>query len=170
MAAETTMNKLEFKYTFKEFFEGTRNATRVYGMMAFLGGILLLFTLSHAYLKNGAQEGATDTSFSYLMPLLVGVLFLSSPLLQAGLVWRSNKSVRGDITCWANEEGFSQQTTNTDLTVKWPALIKFKETRNLFLIYPSKQMCYLIPKRAFTDEGQVKEFRELLDRKINKRQ
>jgi len=164
------MNKLEFKYTFKEFFEGTRNASPVYGMISVLGGILILYTLSHAYLKNGAQEGPTSSSFSYLMPLLIGVLFLSLPLLQAGLVWRSNPAVRGAIICWADEEGFSQQTTNTDLTVKWPAIIKFKETRNLFLVYPSKQMCYLIPKRAFTDESQAKEFRELLDRKINQRQ
>jgi hypothetical protein len=100
----------------------------------------------------------------------MGVLLLSLPLWQAWLVWKSNKFVRGAITCWADEEGFSQQTINTDLTVKWPALIKFKETRNLFLIYPSKHMCYLIPKRAFADESQVKEFRELLDRKIKQRQ
>jgi hypothetical protein len=133
-----------------------------------LGGFLILGTF-YLYVKNGAQEGATNTSFSYLMPLLMGVLFLSLPLWQAWLVWRSNKSVRGAITCWADENGFSQQTMNSDLTVKWPALIKFKETRNLFLVYPSKQMCYLIPKRAFTDESEVKEFRELLGRKINQR-
>jgi hypothetical protein len=168
MAAEATMNKLEFKYTFKEFFEGTRNASRVYWQMSLLGGILILYIL-YEYMKNGVQEGATNTSFSYLMPFLVGIFFLSLPLLQAVLVWRSNPSVRGAITCWADEEGFYQQTMNSDLTVKWPALIKFKETRNLFLVYPSKQMCYLIPKRAFTNEGQVKEFRELLHQKINQR-
>ena len=163
------MNKLEFKYTFKEFFEGTRNATRVYWQMSLLGGILILYTL-YEYMKNGVQEGATNTSFSYLMPFLIGILFVSLPLLQAALVWRSNPSVRGAITCWADEEGFYQQTMNSDLKVKWPALIKFKETRNLFLVYPSKQICYLIPKRTFTNEGQVKEFRELLDQKINQRQ
>jgi hypothetical protein len=168
MATEAAMNKLEFQYTFKEFFEGTRNATRVYWQMSSLGGILILYTL-YEYMKNGVQEGATNTSFSYLMPFLIGILFLSLPLLQAALVWRSNPSVRGAITCWADEEGFYQQTMNSDLTVKWPALIKFRETRNLFLIYPSKQMCYLIPKRAFTKEGQVKEFRELLHQKINQR-
>jgi len=162
------MNKLEFQYTFKEFFEGTRNATRVYWQMSLLGGILILYTL-YEYLKIGAREGATNTSFSFLMPFLAGVLFVSLPLLQAGLVWRRNPSVKNTVTCWADEEGFNQQTTNSDLTVKWPAIIKFKETRNLFLVYPSKQFCYLIPKRAFKDESQVKEFRKLLDRKINQR-
>jgi hypothetical protein len=169
MDAEATMNKLEFQYTFKEFFEGTRNAARSYLSLSVLGGVLILFTLLYLYLKNETLEGETNSLFSYLTPLLIGVLFISLPLLQAWLVWRSNPSVRGAITCWADEEGFYQQTMNSDLTVKWPALIKFKETRNLFLVYPSKQMCYLIPKRAFTNEGQVKEFRELLHQKINQR-
>jgi hypothetical protein len=99
----------------------------------------------------------------------MGVLFISLPLLQAWLAWRSNPSLKDAICCWADEEGFGMQTTNSDTTIKWPALIKFRETRNLFLVYPSKRMFYLIPKRAFTDESQVKEFRELLDRKINQR-
>ncbi|HEY9430863.1 MAG TPA: YcxB family protein [Blastocatellia bacterium] len=164
------MNKLEFQYTFKEFFEGTRNAARSYLSLSVLGGVLILSTLLYLYLKNETPEGETNSLFSYLMPLLMGVLFISLPLLQAWSVWRSNPSVRGVIICWADEEGFSQQTTNSDSKIKWPALIKFRETRNLFLIYPSKQMCYLIPKRVFTNEGQVKEFRELLHQKINQRQ
>jgi hypothetical protein len=167
MAAEATMNKLEFKYTFKEFFEGSRNAARSPWTLSLVGGLLILSPF-YLYLK-GSPEGETNSLFSYLTPSLMGVLLISLPLLQAWLVWRGNPSVRGAITCWADEEGFYQQTMNSDLTVKWPALIKFKETRNLFLVYPSKQMCYLIPKRAFTNEGQVKEFRELLHQKINQR-
>src|SRR5262245_33051307 len=169
MDAEAAMNKLEFQYTFKEFFEGTRNAARSFLMFSLGGGVLILGTL-YLYFKNETLEGETVSPFSYQLPLLMGVLFISLPLLQAWLVWRSNPSVRGVIICWADEEGFSQQTTNSETKIKWPALIKFRETRNLFLIYPSKQMCYLIPKRAFMDESQVKEFRELLHRKINRRQ
>jgi|SRR5215475_646824 len=162
------MNKLEFKYTFKEFFEGTRNASRLFRMSSLFGGFIILSTLYVSF-KNGNQEGATNSMFSSLAPLLMGVLWISLPLLQAGLVWRSNPAVKGTISCWADEERFSQQTANSELTMKWGAIIRFKETRNLFLLFPSKQMAYLIPKRAFTDESQVSEFRELLGRKINQR-
>ncbi len=162
------MNKLEFKYTFKEFFEGSRNAARSFLKLSLVGGVLLILGTLYLYFK--LAEGETNSLISYLTPLLMGVLFISLPLLQAWLVWRGNPSVKGAISCWADEEGFSVQTTNSDTKIKWPALIKFRETRNLFLVYPSKQMCYLIPKRAFTDDGQVKEFRELLRRKINQRQ
>ena len=162
------MNKLEFKYTFKEFFEGSRNAARSLWKLSLMGGVLLIMGTLYLYFK--LAEGETNSLISYLTPLLLGGLFISLPLLQAWLVWRSNPSLKDAISCWADEEGFSVQTTNSDTKIKWPALIKFRETRNLFLIYPSKQICYLIPKRAFTDDGQVKEFRELLHRKINQRQ
>jgi hypothetical protein len=104
-------------------------------------------------------------------------MFIFTPLLQAllawlqaWLAWGSNSEIKGALSCWADEECFSIQTTNSDMKIKWPAMIKFRETRNMFLVYASKRIFYLIPKRAFTDESQVKEFRALLDRKINQRQ
>jgi len=160
------MNKLEFKYTFKEFFEGSRNAARSFWTLS-LGGVLLIMGTLYLYFKHA--EGETNSPISSLTPLLMGVLFISLPLLQAWPAWRSNPSLKDAISCWADEEGFGMQTTNSETTIKWPALIKFRGTRNPFLVYPSKRMCYLIPKRAFTNEGQVKEFRELLDRKVNQR-
>jgi len=159
------MYRLEFRYTFKEFFEGSRNAARSFWKLSLMGGVLLIMVTLYLYFK--LAEGETNSLISYLTPMLMGVLFISLPLLQAWLAWRSNPSLKDAISCWADEEGFRLQMTNSDTTIKWPALIKFRETRNLFLVCPSKQICCLIPKRAFTDESQVKEFRELLHRKIN---
>ncbi len=166
------MTRLEFQYTFKEFFEGSRNANFSLKILSVFGVVYfacLLFLYLTRYFSEG-QEGSPGSVASNLTPWLIGVFWVSLPLLQAGLAWRGNPSVRDVLSCWADEEGFSVQTTNSDTTIKWPALIKFRETRNLFLIFPSKHMCYLIPKRAFPDEGQEKEFRKLLDRKINQRQ
>jgi YcxB-like protein len=175
MAPEATMNRLEFKCTFKEFFEGTRNATRLMRLMPTLGLVfiaLVLFVYLAHYL-SGDQE--SDPGFpapfliAFLISWLIGVLWVSYPLLQAWLIWRGGPSAKEVIRCWADEEGFSLQTANSDASIKWPGLIEFRETRNLFLIYPSKRMYCLIPKRAFADESQVREFRELLDRKISQR-
>jgi YcxB-like protein len=166
------MNRLEFKYTFKEFFEGTRNANLSMRILSIFGVVyiaLMLFLFLMRYFPE-VQGGGPGSVTSNLAPWLIGVCWVSLPLLQAWLVWRGNPSVKEVIRCWADEESFSLQTTNSDTTIKWPALIKFRETRNLFLVYPSKQICFLIPKRAFMDESQVKEFRELLHRKINRRQ
>src|SRR5215475_9618566 len=96
MAAETTMNKLEFKYTFKEIFEGSRNAARSFWTLSLVGGLLILSTF-YLYFKNqsqGTPQGETNSPISYLGPLLMGVLFISIPLLQAWAVWRGNPSVK----------------------------------------------------------------------------
>jgi len=176
MAAEATMNRLEFKCTFKEFFEGTRNATRLMRLMPVLGSVYIAFVLfvSLAHYFSGDQESNPGSPSSFLIACLIswliGVLWVSYPLLQAWLIWRGGRSAQDVIRCWADEEGFSMQTANSDATIKWPGLIEFRETRNLFLIYSSKRMYCLIPKRAFADESQVKEFRELLRRKIDQRQ
>jgi hypothetical protein len=173
MVAEATMNRLEFECTFKEFFEGTRNSTRLMRLMPALGLVFIAFVL-YVYLTRylpGDRESnsGSPSSFLFLIAWVYGVFWVSFPLWRAWLIWRGNPSSKEVIRCWADEEGFRLQTTNSDATVKWPGLIEFRETRNLFLIYPSKGMYCLIPKRAFTDESQVKEFRELLDRKINQR-
>jgi hypothetical protein len=173
MAAESTMIRLEFKCTFKEFFEGTRNATLLMRLMPALGLVfiaLVLFVYLTRY-SPGDQESdhGSPASFLFLIAWLYGVLWVCYPLLRAWLIWRDNPSVRQVIRYWADEEGVSWQTANSDATLKWPGLIKFRETRNLFLLYTANRAGCLIPKRAFTDESQVKEFRELLDRKINQR-
>jgi len=165
------MTILEFKYTFREFLEGTRSASRSMRIIQIFGWVIIAFLLfSHlAHYLSLDRESNPPSPSSYLIAWLVSVFWVSFPLTQAWLVWRGTPSVKEVVRCWADEESFRLQTTNSDTAVKWPALIKFRETRKFFLIYPSKRICYLIPKRAFADESQVKEFRELLDRKINQR-
>ena|SRR5215510_2634690 len=166
------MNRLEFRYTYKEFFEGSISAIRSLWVLPVLGLLYyaLLFFLYFTRHFPDAQEGGPIRVALNLGLWLIGVVWLSFPLLQTWRVWRGNPLVRGVFSCWADEEGFRTQTSNSDTTIKWPAFIKFGETRKFFLIYMSKNTCCLIPKRAFTDESQVKEFRELLHRKINQRQ
>jgi len=165
------MNKLEFRYTFKEFFEGSVSAIRSLWVLPVLG-LLYFALLLFLYLTGQfpvAQEGGPIWAALNIALWLVGVVWVSFPLLQTWRVWRGNPLVRGVYTCWADEEGFRAQTANSDVTIKWPAFINFRETRKFFLIYASKHSCCLIPKRAFMDESQVKEFRELLDRKFSQR-
>jgi len=120
------MNRIEFKYRFKEFFEGSRNAnfsTRIISVFGWVYLAILIFLyLTHYFSED--QEGGPGSIATNILPWLIGIFLVILPILQPWLVWRGNPNVR----------------------------------------------CYLIPKRAFTDESDVKEFRELLDRKINQRQ
>jgi hypothetical protein len=48
------------------------------------------------------------------------------------------------------------------LTYKWPAFVRFIETRNLFLMYVSEVMFHIVPKRAFDSQCELDEFRQKL--------
>jgi hypothetical protein len=72
-------------------------------------------------------------------------------------------------------EGLVLNTPTWQGTFKWANFEFFTETRNLFVIYPVPSLypvpesTFIIPKRAFSGEEQLWDFRELLHHNIGKR-
>jgi YcxB-like protein len=72
-------------------------------------------------------------------------------------------------------EGLVVNTPSWQGTFKWENFKFFTETRNLLVIYPVLSVYpvpdsnFIIPKRAFSNEEQWSDFRELLYRNIGKR-
>ena len=64
------------------------------------------------------------------------------------------------------EEGVDVRDATGEGKLDWKAWMKFRETRQFFLLYPAARLVMLIPKRAFTGQEQIAEFRELLKRKL----
>lgn len=73
------------------------------------------------------------------------------------------------------EEGLVINTPSWQGTFKWGNFNFFTETRNLLVIYPVLSVYpvpdsnFIMPKRAFSNEEQWSDFRELLYRNIGKR-
>ena len=72
-------------------------------------------------------------------------------------------------------EGLALNTPSWQGTFKWEAFRFFIETRNLLVIYPvssvypvSSSKFIIVPKRAFSGEEQLWDFRELLHKNIGK--
>ena len=72
-------------------------------------------------------------------------------------------------------EGLVLNTPSWQGTFKWANFEFFTETRNLFVMYPVPSLypvpesTFIIPKRAFSGEEQLGDFRELLHHNIGKR-
>lgn len=72
-------------------------------------------------------------------------------------------------------EGLVLNTPSWQGTFKWGNFEFFTETRNLLIIYPVLSLYpvpesnFIIPKRAFSDEEQWSDFRELMSHNIGKR-
>lgn len=66
-----------------------------------------------------------------------------------------------------SEEGIESRCATAEGKLDWKTWVKFKETGQFFLIYPSHQMFHLLPKRAFGAPQEMDAFRELLKRKLS---
>lgn len=66
------------------------------------------------------------------------------------------------------EHGMAAKTALAEHKTSWGTIFKFTEQDDHFLLYINKRATYAIPKRAFASEQQMDEFRQLLDRSIQK--
>ena len=70
------------------------------------------------------------------------------------------------MTLEISEEELTLSSPIFQSTLKWQIYTHFIETTNLFMVYQSKRLFNMFPKRAFSNEQELDEFRYLLERKI----
>ena len=80
--------------------------------------------------------------------------------------WKSQPSIREPITLEVAKEGLTMSSSSFQSNLKWQIYTHFIETKNLFMVYQSKQIFNVFPKRAFSNDEQIHEFRELLRTKL----
>lgn len=66
-----------------------------------------------------------------------------------------------------SENGFALKWESGESTTNWDAIYKLVERKHYFCLH-SKRATYAIPKRAFTSEQQMDEFRQLVTQSIGK--
>ena len=76
--------------------------------------------------------------------------------------WKSNPSIREPVNLEVSEEGINSQGATFQSAIKWQIFTKFLESKNLFILYQSNNLFNMIPKRAFSSDEQIEQFRDLL--------
>ena len=64
------------------------------------------------------------------------------------------------------DDGVKSEKATGNIEAKWSSFEKFKETKNLFLTYQSKDVVGMVPKRAFSSSDEIAQFRNLLASKL----
>ncbi len=164
------MIAFNFQYTFKEYVEGITGASKAFRFLSLAGRvslpILLAWGLWLYFSRN--WDCFLEAMIWYFPVIAAAGVWSFFPWLLARLGWKINPNIQGVIRCEADEDEFRIWNNNSTTIHKWTAFIRFNETANLFLLFLSKQLCVLIPKRAFVDITQEAQFRELLQQKIIK--
>ena len=131
-----------------------------YYVMIVLGCMAVLFGSYQAY--------SIDFGLG-LITQLVGIFWLLWPtILKRSWLkrdFRKHPNFAVPQVLIVGEEGLQTSSELGGGIVKWPAFTKFKETKNLFMLYMGARMFRVVPKRAIPT-AQVNDFRTLVKNKL----
>ena len=78
---------------------------------------------------------------------------------KARRVFRQQKSLHHEFTLSWNADGVHSKNANGEYSSGWSDFIRWKENECLFLLYLSDLMFYMVPKRAFSGDAELEDFR-----------
>ena len=160
---------LQFQYTFNDYVEANRKHSR-FSRVRTIGWLIIAPILLAGFILMGIDEstqGSSTPIVSYI-PVLV-VFGLMSPWgmrLLYYVRWRYQPSLHGMIGYEISDASVVVTTDTSRSEMKWETFTRFKESKNLFMLYTGRYLFYMIPKRGFTGESEATEFRELVQRKV----
>jgi hypothetical protein len=106
--------------------------------------------------------------FVILVFVLLIILQMFLPYIIHRRVYYRNPRLFGIRTVTFDEEGVKSDSEIGHVEKKWSSFEKFKETKNLFLIYQTKDVVSTVPKRAFATQDDATQFRNLLASKMRR--
>ena len=104
----------------------------------------------------------------FLIALSVFLLLvqLIVPSLAFARVYRRNSRLFGMRTVTVSDTGIVSDHQLGHTESAWNMYEKFRETRNLFLLYQSTDIIGIVPKRAFASPADLEQFRALIASKV----
>ncbi len=152
---------LEYRITFNDFLEAHQAHLK---SQRFL--YLFIWIASISVVVVGVAGLFIGDIWNFCLLVIVGICINpSSNVLQRyclARIWKSQPSIREPITLEVTKEGLTVSSPSFQSNLKWQIYTHFIETKNLFMVYQSKQIFNLFPKRAFSSDEYIHEFRELL--------
>jgi len=103
---------------------------------------------------------------------IVGVLFLVLPQLLPGWVvrqqWKANPSLRSPHQIQLSSEGVVWSAGNARTEYRWNGFVSWREDEHSFYLFRSPMQPVVIPKRFFSSQGDIDEFRSLAGSMVSK--
>jgi len=112
-----------------------------------------------------------DKTFGMLLTSVFAALLILQILLPFVIhrrFYSRNPSLFGMRTVTFDDDGVKSDSQIAHIEIKWSSFVKFKETKNLFLLYQTRDVVGITPKRAFPSPDAVEQFRNLLASKLRR--
>lgn len=152
------MNKTVVKITESDFYSAQRlhlmSAAGRLTVIAFIAALVGFLLHEHFGVSLAAAVGGVVGFCSWLF----SYHFIFLPI-RCRRIYRQQKALHSETEISWNEETieFKHEMGNTKM--KWSNYAKYREDKNLFLLYQSDVIFNMIPKSSFSSEEQMREFR-----------
>ena len=103
-----------------------------------------------------------ESNWVFLIPWGILLLVLVSVYFNSKKALASHKALQETIHYTFSEEGIQSDAPSSSGYNKWETLREAFETKHNFLLFLADRLMYVIPKRCFQNDGQVREFKNLL--------
>ena len=113
-------------------------------------------------LLKGDAESQTTNYWGFLIPWGVLVLMFGGTYFNTKKQMASNRALNERVHYVFFENGIDATAPSSSGHTAWQNVYEAYETKSNFLIFLSKSMMYVIPKRCFDSAGQVASFKSLL--------
>jgi hypothetical protein len=118
-------------------------------------------------LANSIATTPVTSSADFLLILIptIIIIFLGYPLvilISTSIRYFSMRKRLQNMLYEFDAAGMKISNSNGELSKPWRTIRRWKETRNYFLIYQSRQSAFPLLKKEFGTDEQIAEFREFL--------
>ena len=93
-------------------------------------------------------------------------VFAASCVWQIKRSFRTFKALKVPFNLEVSEDLFFASAEYGESRLPWDIFLKFKEGKNLFLIYQADKLFHMLPKRLFASEAEIRKVREILLRNV----
>ena len=184
--------RLDVQYTYAEYVEAQRAHRKaeqkglgrgMWGWAIFVGLTVMLILVLRSLLSAGlppttapaTDDGSPAALLGDVLPWLVifiviwvvGYRYLRGQMKR---MWDGSPHLQQPRVLTISDERFTDATALTSHAYQWAAFVQYRETANLFVLYPGPFMIEMVPKRAFPGPADVDAFRAFLQGAINPQQ
>jgi YcxB-like protein len=126
--------------------------------------LYLLYNLVTGSVSWNIQLIAAVTFFFLFLPYS----FFVAPYLSARKRVGNDPRTQKPISYTFSDTAIQVHSSAGDATLNWTAFTDAFETRSLFALYPQQMVAYVLPKRSFPNDSDIRSFRELVRSKVSK--